>query len=136
MVIRARGKLIAALILVAVVIGVLIETAITRASTYYITVPELYARGTAALGQETAVSGNILGNTVRWQPGIRRLTFQITDDSGKSRLAVSYYGDKPDSFTNDWPVIAFGKLTSTGQFTADKLLIKCPSKYTAAGTNG
>jgi cytochrome c-type biogenesis protein CcmE len=129
--ISTRAKLIVALIIVVSIIGVLIETAITKASTYYITVHELYSEGAAGMHHDTAVSGDIVGASVRWDPKTRLLSFSIKDDTSSQTLLVRFRGDKPDSLTNNWPVIAFGQLNSGGQFEATKLLVKCPSKYSA-----
>jgi cytochrome c-type biogenesis protein CcmE len=129
--VSTRAKLITALVVVVGIIGVLIQTAITKASTYYITVNELFAEGPAAVGRETAVSGDIVGASVDWSPEKSLLQFKIRDAAGSRELPVVFHGDRPDDFANDWPVIVFGKLNSQGVFVADKLLIKCPSKYSA-----
>jgi cytochrome c-type biogenesis protein CcmE len=75
-----------------------------------------------------------VGRTVEWDPAQERLTFTIRDDQTGQLLPVIYHGPKPDDFTNDWPVIVSGVLGSDGVFTAEQLLIKCPSKYEAAGS--
>ncbi|MCL6548759.1 MAG: cytochrome c maturation protein CcmE [Alicyclobacillus sp.] len=130
-----RAKLITALVLVAGIIGALIRTAVTQASTYYLTVSELLQKGPSAVGVTTTVSGDIVGASVRWRPAAQQLRFTIRDQSGRS-IPVVYHGDRPDDFSNDWPVIVTGRLTADGVFEADKLLIKCPSKYQAQQTPG
>jgi cytochrome c-type biogenesis protein CcmE len=129
--VSTRAKLIVALVVVVAIIGVLIQTAITKASTYYITVDELFAEGASAVDQQTAVSGDIVGSSVDWSPEKSLLKFTIKDSAGSRALPVVFHGDKPDDFANDWPVIVFGKLNNQGVFVADKLLIKCPSKYSS-----
>ncbi len=124
--------MVVALVLVVGIIGFLIQTAITKASTYYITVDELLAQGPSAVNREIAVSGDIIGSSVNWSPEKSLLKFTIKDTGGSRELPIVFHGDKPDDFANDWPVIVFGKLNNQGVFVADKLLIKCPSKYSSA----
>lgn len=126
-----RTKLIVALIVVVCILGVLIRTAVTHASTYYLTVKELSQQSTRAMADETTVSGTIVGSTVQWDPQKSLLQFQIQDNSQGQPLTVAFTGSRPDDFTNGWPVIVTGKLAKPGQFVATKLLIKCPSKYEA-----
>lgn len=132
MVISTRGKLIIALIVVVCTIGLLVRTAVTRASTFYVTVGQLYQEGASAENQQSTVSGSIVGPSVKWDPGTRLLTFAVEDQTGGRQLPVVYHGSRPDNFSNNWPVIMTGTLTSNGTFEASNLLIKCPSKYTAA----
>ncbi|MBX5437145.1 MAG: cytochrome c maturation protein CcmE [Alicyclobacillaceae bacterium] len=130
-----RAKLITALVIVMGIIGVLIRTAVSHASTYYLTVGELKAKGAAAVGVDTTVSGDIVGPSVQWDPARQLLQFTIRDaNGGGAHIPVVYHGDRPDDFSNDWPVIVTGRLTPGGVFEADKLLIKCPSKYQAKGS--
>ncbi|MCL6515810.1 cytochrome c maturation protein CcmE [Alicyclobacillus sp.] len=129
--VSTRAKLIALLVVIAAVIGVLIQTAATKAATYYLTVNELYREGQSAIGKEATVSGTIVGSTVRWDPAARVLRFEVRDDPTSRALPVIYHGDRPDDFSNDWPVVVTGRLGADGEFVASKLLIKCPSKYQA-----
>jgi cytochrome c-type biogenesis protein CcmE len=120
-----------ALFVVVVIIGILIRTAITHASTYYLTVAELHNEGTKAVGEQATVSGEIVGSTVNWNPGSSLLKFTVKDTSGNDTIPVVFHGAKPDDFSNNWPVIVTGTLKKNGSFQASKLLIKCPSKYQA-----
>lgn len=132
MAISTRAKLIVALIVVLGTIGLLIRTAVTKASTFYVTVPELYNEGTTAFHEPSTVSGMIIGSSVKWDPQQSLLRFSIQDSSGGRMLPVLFHGTRPDDFSNNWPVIVTGTLQSDGTFEATKLLIKCPSKYNAA----
>lgn len=129
MTLSTRTKLIVALILVICVIGLLIRTAVTQASTYYVTVSELYRAGSQAAGEHMTVSGNIVGSSVKWDPSRPLLQFDMQDNTQGKSLPVVFHGPKPQDFTNGWPVIVTGKLNESGQFEASTLLIKCPSKY-------
>ncbi len=124
-----RVKLIFALIVVAGVIGVLVNRAVTRASTFYVTVTELHHEGKDNIGKETTVNGMIVGSSIQWDVARSILKFSIQDTTDSPILPVVFYGPKPDDFQNQWPVIVTGKLQPDGIFVAEKLLIKCPSKY-------
>ena len=56
--------------------------------------------------------------------------FSISDEETGETMLVRYKGVKPDNFDEAYHVVAIGKYTGDA-FAADKLLIKCPSKYEA-----
>ena len=53
--------------------------------------------------------------------------FTLEDESGGEML-VRYHGTEPDQFKEAHHIVAIGHYEQTA-FEADKLLIKCPSKY-------
>lgn len=55
------------------------------------------------------------------------MQFMLRDDAGEE-VAVVYRGVKPEGLEQATGIVAIGKY-SNGQFQADKLLVKCPSKY-------
>lgn len=130
--VSVRIRLTIVLAVVGVITGVLIFTAATRASSMYLTVPELRHLGGSAVGQSVSVSGTIVGKTIQWNAPSQTLSFTIRDDQSGQTLPVIYHGSRPDDFTNDWPVILTGTLQANGTFVAQQLLVKCPSKYEAA----
>lgn len=132
MTVSTRTRLIIALCVVLAVIAVLIRTAVIHASTFYVTVSELYAEGQSAVGQQTTVSGNIVGSSVQYDPSSQRLVFSVRDTGSPKTLPVTFHGPEPDDFSNDWPVVVTGTLNPSGIFVANQLLIKCPSKYQAS----
>lgn len=54
--------------------------------------------------------------------------FSLRDETTGETLPVRYHGMKPDQFDEAHHIVAVGKCQD-GVFRADKLLIKCPSKY-------
>ena len=131
-----RAKLVVALVVVVGVIGMLVRTAVTHASTYYVTVNQFFQESPARQHDPTTISGEIIGSSVQWNPTTGILKFDVQDKTGGKTLPVVYHGAKPDDFTDNWPVIVTGQLQSNGSFLASKLLIKCPSKYEAANQAG
>lgn len=55
-------------------------------------------------------------------------SFTITDDN-KNKMNIYHRGVKPLNFEHAEKVVLIGKY-SNDHFVADKMLVKCPSKYT------
>ena len=53
--------------------------------------------------------------------------FTIEDEEGGEML-VRYHGTEPDQFKDAFHIVAVGRYREKA-FEADKLLVKCPSKY-------
>jgi len=53
--------------------------------------------------------------------------FGLVDESGE-KMEVHYHGTEPDQFRSAHHIVAVGSYKD-GAFEADRLLIKCPSKY-------
>jgi cytochrome c-type biogenesis protein CcmE len=58
-------------------------------------------------------------------------TFKMEDDKGE-QFSVVYHGVKPANLEEAEEIVVIGRYTQ-GQFEADQLLVKCPSKYQAEG---
>ncbi|SDD56778.1 cytochrome c maturation protein CcmE [Sporomusa acidovorans] len=57
----------------------------------------------------------------------KTIMFLLRDEAGEE-VPVIYQGTKPEGLSQATSIVAVGKFQN-GQFTAEKLLIKCPSKY-------
>ncbi|WP_245867621.1 Cytochrome c-type biogenesis protein CcmE [Sporomusa silvacetica DSM 10669] len=57
----------------------------------------------------------------------KTVTFLLRDETGEE-VPVIYQGTKPEGLDQATSIVAVGKYQN-GQFVAEKLLIKCPSKY-------
>ncbi len=55
-------------------------------------------------------------------------SFYLIDNNGTERK-VNYNGTKPQDFEKSEQVVVIGKAGSQGTFNANKILMKCPSKY-------
>jgi cytochrome c-type biogenesis protein CcmE len=61
------------------------------------------------------------------------LYFNLLDPKTRETLRVRYKGLKPANFEDAISIVAIGRYdTGTKFFEADKLLVKCPSKYQGA----
>ncbi|MBC8015974.1 MAG: cytochrome c maturation protein CcmE [Sporomusaceae bacterium] len=56
--------------------------------------------------------------------------FKLRDEKGQEAMVV-YKGAKPDNIEQATSIVAIGKYQND-QFIAEKLLVKCPSKYQSA----
>ena len=61
------------------------------------------------------------------------LYFTLQDPQSKETLRVRYKGLKPANFEDAISIVAIGRYDGQAkEFEADKLLVKCPSKYQGA----
>ena len=61
------------------------------------------------------------------------LFFTLKDPQSKETLRVRYKGLKPANFEDAISIVAIGRYDEQAkEFEADKLLVKCPSKYQGA----
>jgi len=73
------------------------------------------------------VAGKLVPGSDRFDEANARLVFALEDDHGET-LRVAYKGMKPGNFNEATQVVAIGRF-SHGELEAEKLLVKCPSKY-------
>lgn len=69
----------------------------------------------------------VVSSSVKYDSTLPLLTFDLTDD--KNVISVKYADAKPDNFDSGYPVIVEGRFDENNKFKADKVLVKCPSKY-------
>lgn len=147
---------------IAVVVVLLMITAIRAATSYYFTLPQFRALGPAAIGRFVQVDG-VVGRRISWNSGSQHLQFRVvagaqtaapapgrsgaassttltrdaavapaTSAAAVPPLPVTFIGPQPDAFRPGIDVVVAGELGPDGRFTATQVLVKCPSTYTAA----
>jgi len=79
------------------------------------------------LTRNCQVMGTIDKDKVAYDLAGGVLNFSITDEQGHM-LPVAYRGVKPGNFDQAKSVVCNGRVVD-GTFQADRLLVKCPSKY-------
>lgn len=58
------------------------------------------------------------------------LVFTLREEESGDTLRVRYHGVKPGNFEDAISIVAIGRYDEgASEFEADKLLVKCPSKY-------
>ena len=100
-------------------------TAFQKTLTPYLTFDE--ARKSRGAVQ---VMGALDKESDRYDTASQELSFVLLEPSGK-RMPVSYRGIKPGNFKDAVSVVAIGSYKG-GRIEAEKLLVKCPSKYQGA----
>ncbi len=124
---KRRLKVVAVSLIVLAIIGYLTYTGIRDTMAYYLTVSELLAKGPSNESMGLRVGGEVIPDSIWWNPKDLQLSFRIRD--GESNLQVDYQGVVPDSFKPGKDVIVEGKYTTEGLFRATTIMPTCPSKY-------
>jgi len=73
------------------------------------------------------VMGSLEKGSDRYDAGKQELLFSLMDEHGRT-MPVVYRGIKPANFKDAISIVAIGRF-DRGAIQADKLLVKCPSKY-------
>ena len=132
----------------------LIVTSLSANVQYFLTVDEVITKQTAGdlEGRNIRVSGAVLGDSIQYDMDSLELKFTIVHvpgdnglleqegglanalhnavmDGNRSNLDVIYYGPIPDLLQNEAQAILTGKVLASGEFEADEVLLKCPTKY-------
>jgi cytochrome c-type biogenesis protein CcmE len=76
------------------------------------------------------VMGALDKQSDRYDAAKEELSFDLVDPEGR-RMAVSYRGIRPGNFKDAISIVAIGRYQD-GRIEAEKLLVKCPSKYQGA----
>jgi len=76
------------------------------------------------------VAGGLEKETFYYDDATETLHFTLLDEESDGKLKVRYKGLKPANFEDAISIVAIGRFDSSiDEFHADKLLVKCPSKY-------
>ncbi len=122
---------------VAIIVGALaflIFSGFKDNASYYLTVSELYAKENITSNDGVRVHGYVDPQTIEWNAQDIEVYFDLYEESDTIR--VYYKGVKPDQLADAQQVVAEGHLRDDGIFQANKLMLKCPSKYEVDATEG
>ena len=126
-----KVKFILGGVIIALSIVYLIVNGIQSSAAYFLTVDELHAKGESIENRTVRVSGMVDAATIDFNNRDLILAFDVTSDAG-GRLPVVFNGPKPDQMREGAEAILEGKYD--GQvFTAQSLMLKCPSRYEEDG---
>ncbi len=78
-------------------------------------------------GRKVQVAGGLVENSTEYVDATEELRFDMVEEDGAT-MTVVYKGVKPGNFEEAIQIVAVGAY-SDGQFHAEQLLVKCPSKY-------
>jgi cytochrome c-type biogenesis protein CcmE len=133
----------------------LIFSSTSASAEYFMTVDEVQAEGSAAVGKNLRLSGAVIGDTIQYdaetltltfevahvtadnaeieaQGGLAEVLYQAVNDPTRHRVKVVYEGVKPDLLRGEAQAIMTGQLDADGVFHAEELLLKCPTRYEEA----
>ena len=114
--------------LVVALIVILIVQATVSTGAYYLTVSEVNERVPGIYGERVRVSGTVVDDSEDWNAQEVTLRFAINDEFG-AQLPIIFFGPRPDNFQRAASAIIEGEMLPDGNFQADTLLLKCPSRY-------
>ncbi len=86
-----------------------------------------------AEAERTGSNAHVIGDWVADQPmrydrDANRFTFHMKDEAGNVRQ-VAYFNPKPENFEEAEQLVIEGHPGENGEFIAEHILVKCPSKY-------
>lgn len=119
---------------IAAALGYLFFSSFSDAVVYYYRLDELAA---AQINPEklVRVSGELDETSVVYDPTKPVLTFRLRNADGSRSLPVTYHNVMPDNFLAGKEAVVTGYLRG-GEFQAESILLKCPSKYEAQAAAG
>lgn len=109
-------------------IGVIVAFIIFSAITFQNSLtPYVNFAQAKAMNSSVQVRGVLANPNINTIEQGKLLQFVLRDEAGEE-VTVSYRGAKPDNMEEATSIVAIGRYQQ-GQFVAEKLLVKCPSKY-------
>ena len=120
---RSPARLVIALSVAAALAVFLLYTALAGGT------PSLRPSQLAGHDGRVSVAGKVVGQPSGTARGPKGCASRSADVEGTATLPVVYRGSVPDLFKTGRDVSVRGMLQN-GVFVADKLVTKCPSKYT------
>lgn len=103
-------------------------TSFNEALTPYVS----YAEARAA-DRPIQVAGELFQQKSSYDAEKESLLFTLKDPESDDTLAVRYHGPKPANFDEAISIVAIGNFDKgENMLVAEKLLVKCPSKYQGA----
>ena len=77
------------------------------------------------------VMGGLDKESDRYDTTKEELSFDLVDPATGARMPVTYRGTRPANFKDAISIVAIGRYQE-GRIEAERLLVKCPSKYQGA----
>ena len=80
--------------------------------------------------RQVQIAGGLVQGSSAYDDERQSLLFTLHDEATGDTLRVRYHGFKPANFEDAISIVAIGRFhEADAEFAADKLLVKCPSKY-------
>ncbi len=124
-----KPKIVIGTLVIVAALGWLIIGGMGDTTVYYLTVSELRAQPSIEPEKGYRVTGYVDTTSIQWDAQTIKLGFCMFEETDS--LQVIYHGIAPDQLRDAQQVVVEGKFNAEGHFQANKLLLKCPSKYEA-----
>lgn len=86
-----------------------------------------------AASRSVQVMGGLVPASSSYEESSESLLFDLQEEETTETIRVRYHGLKPANFEEAISIVAIGRYDAGAQeFAAEKLLVKCPSKYQGA----
>jgi cytochrome c-type biogenesis protein CcmE len=83
-----------------------------------------------SLTRTVQVAGALEKGSWSYDDGEKALRFTLRETDGGGTMRIRYHGLKPANFEDAVSIVAIGRFDAPkGELAAEKLLVKCPSKY-------
>jgi len=125
-----KPKILIGVIIIVIALGYIIIGGIKETAVYYLTVSEFRAKKDLLPGDGVRISGYVVPTSIRWDPEKIELNFALYEEA--DTINVFYKGVMPDQLADAQMVVTEGQLAENGSLEANKILLKCPSKYETA----
>jgi cytochrome c-type biogenesis protein CcmE len=129
-----KPKIIIGVVIIVGALAFLIFSGFEDNASYYLTVSELYAKEDITPQDGVRIHGYVDPETIEWNAEAIEVHFDLFEES--DTIKVYYKGVKPDQLADAQQVVAEGFLREDGVFQANKIMLKCPSKYEVDATEG
>jgi cytochrome c-type biogenesis protein CcmE len=127
---RKRGRklgLVAAVVIVLSGFAYLLQGGISSNLVYFLTPGEVLAKG--AVGDPIRLGGQVVPGSVSWDAERLDLRFRLQDEEGGKSIEVHATKAPPQMFVEGIGVIVEGRLTASGVFESDNLMVKHSNEY-------
>ena len=126
-----KRKFIIGGIIICIAIASLSFMAFRGAATYYYTVSQVFQQEKTLVNQNIRVAGQVAsGSIIKENAESNSISFVLLDTiAPEIFLSVSYKGAVPDAFKEGNDAVVEGRLSASGSFEAQQIIVKCPSKY-------
>ena len=122
-----KPKIVIGVVIIVGALIYLVASGFQDNASFYLTVAELQAKTDLTPEDGVRIQGYVDPASIAWDPEKIELYFSMNYEGDTVR--VFYKGIKPDQLADAQQVVCEGHITENGGFTANKIMLKCPSKY-------
>jgi cytochrome c-type biogenesis protein CcmE len=114
-------------LIVAAALGGLVYSGVRDSMVYFYTPSELAQKRDQVAGRALRVGGMVVKGSIKWDPQVLLLTFQLTD--GQNTVAVRHRGTAPDLFKEGAGAVVEGTWSPEGYLRSSTIMAKHSEEY-------